>query len=108
VVPLGVRAEERDRILCPIGREHVRASEGRGKRRQAEARAELEDSNAREIAGTDDVSEGDAARPELRPVGQELVLVEGALVDQLVGARRPQQGDLPACDLDDVFDQRAA
>ena len=41
------------------------------------------------------VGERDAARPELGPVRQELVLVERRLVDQLVGARRPR-GASPA------------
>jgi len=40
--------------------------------------------------------EREAARPELRPVGQELVLVERLLVDQLVGARRSQERELAA------------
>ena len=56
-------------------------------------------------------SESDAARPELGPVGQELLLVEGRLVDQLVGARRAQDLEAqPVSELDLLLDevQRAA
>jgi hypothetical protein len=34
--------------------------------------------------------EREAARPELGPVRQELILVERSLVDQLLGARRAE------------------
>jgi hypothetical protein len=34
--------------------------------------------------------QGDATRPELRPIRQKLLVVECRLVDQLLCARRPQ------------------
>jgi hypothetical protein len=55
-----------------------------------------------------DSGECNAAAPELGPVREELVLVEGVLVDQLVCIRRPQQRDLPAGELEGVLDQSAA
>jgi hypothetical protein len=50
-------------------------------------------------------SESEAARPELGPVRQELLLVERRFVDQLLGARRPQNRDPEAGnELDLLFD----
>jgi len=52
-----------------------------------------------------------AARPELGPVRQELLLVERRVVDQLVGARRTEDREAqPVSELDLVLDevQRAA
>ena len=56
----------------------------------------------------DDLGERDAARPQLRPVRQKLVLVERVLVDELVGVRRPQQRHAPAGELERLLDQSAA
>jgi hypothetical protein len=55
-----------------------------------------------------DLRKRDTAAPELGPVRQELVLVERLLVDQLVRIRWPQQRDLPASEVERVFDQSAA
>ena len=107
-VALRVRAQERDRVVGPVRREHVRAAERSGERRQAEARAELDHSLATDAQRGHDRCQRNAARPELRPVGQELILVEGVLVDQLVGVRRPQQRDGAARELEPLFDQRPA
>jgi hypothetical protein len=63
---------------------------------------------AAQLEPGDDLGECDPARPELRPVRQELVLFERLLVDQLVGARRSQQRELPPGDLDALLDQSAA
>src|SRR4051794_18136049 len=108
MVSLGVRAEERDRVVGPIGREDVGAAKRCGKRGQAEPRAELDDPRAIERKRLDEATERDAARPELRPVRQELLLVERGLVDQLVGARRTQERQRPAGELELLLDQRAA
>jgi hypothetical protein len=49
--------------------------------------------------------EGEAARPELGPVGQELLFVERRLVDQLLGARRAQNREPKAgAELDLLLD----
>jgi hypothetical protein len=49
--------------------------------------------------------EGEATGPELGPIGQELLLVERCLVDQLFGARRPQNRQPKACaELDLLLD----
>jgi hypothetical protein len=50
--------------------------------------------------------EREAARPDLGPVREELLLVEGCLVDQLLGTRRPQDLEAQAgCELDLVLDE---
>jgi hypothetical protein len=64
-----------------------------------------------QLPGGDVPGEREAARPELRPVRQKLVLVERRLVDQLVRARRTEYPQAqPACELDLLLDeiQRAA
>jgi len=51
-------------------------------------------------------SEGAAARPELGPVREELLLVERGLVDQLLGARRPEDLEaLAVPELDLLLDE---
>ena len=55
-----------------------------------------------------DLGERDAARPELGPVRQELVLVERLLVDQLIRVRRPQERDAPPGELECLLDQSVA
>jgi hypothetical protein len=107
-VALCVRAQERDGVVRPVGGENLGAADRGRERRQAETRAELENAPAGELEPAEDGGERDAARPELRPVGQELVLVERLLVDELVRARRPQQRQLTARDLDDLLDQSDA
>jgi hypothetical protein len=58
------------------------------------------------VAGGDVPREGEAARPELGPVRQELLLVERRLVDQLVGARRTEDLDAQAVpELDLLLDE---
>ena len=50
--------------------------------------------------------EREAARPELRPVRQELLLVERRLVDQLLGARRTEDLEAQAVpELDLLLDK---
>ena len=59
------------------------------------------------LLATGDVTcEGEAARPELGPVRQELFLVERRLVDQLVGARRTEDLETqPVPELDLLYDE---
>jgi hypothetical protein len=75
-------------------------------RRQPEAAAELENAQPRQLPCGDVAGEREAARPELGPVGQELLLVERRLVDELLRARRPEdrQGQAPR-ELDLLVDQ---
>ena len=108
VVSLGVRAQERDSVVGPVGREDLGPAESRSKRGQAEPSAELDDTHAVELERLDVAGEREAARPELRPVRQELLLVEGRLVDQLVCARRAQERQRPAGELELLLDQSAA
>ena len=103
-----VGAQERDSVVGPVGRKHVGAAERRRERRNSEPGPELEHPQAAHLEAGDRFCESDAARPELRPVRQELVLVEGGLVDQLVGARRAQERQLPSGDLERLLDQSAA
>jgi hypothetical protein len=105
-VPLGVAAEELDRVLGPVGREHLRAAERDRQRRQAEAAAELDDALPVQLEAGDVTREGEPARPELGPVGEKLLLVERRFVDELLGARRPQDGEpQTGCELDLVLDE---
>ena len=105
-VPLGVAAQELDRVLRPVGREHLRTAQRRGERGQAEAAAELHDTPPAQLEARDVAREGEPARPQLGPVGQELLLVERRLVDQLVGARRPQDREpQPGGELDLLLDE---
>jgi hypothetical protein len=108
VIPVGVRTQERDRVLRPVGGERVGAAKCRSERRQAEPRTELEHAGAAQVARADDSGQSQTARPELGPVGQELVVVEARLVDQLVCARRTKQCQRPAGELELELDQSAA
>jgi hypothetical protein len=56
----------------------------------------------------DHTGERDAARPELRPVREELIDDERLLVDQLLRTRRTEQRQPPAGELDLLLDQREA
>jgi hypothetical protein len=107
-VARGVGAQERDSVLGPVGRKHFGAAERRRERRKPEPRPELEHAQPAHLEAGDRFGERKAARPELRPVRKELVLVEGGFVDQLVGARRAQERELPAGDRERLFDQSAA
>jgi hypothetical protein len=108
VISRGVRAKERDRVLGPVGCEDVGTSKRSRERGQPEARAELDDAPTRDVERPDDARQRDPARPELGPVREELLLVEGGLVDQLVGARWAQERQRPPRELDLLLDQRAA
>ena len=104
----GVGTQERDRVLGPVGREHLGAAERGCEGGKPEPRAELEHAQAAHVEAGHDLGKRHAARPELRPVREELVLVEGGLVDQLVGTRRAEEAELPAGDRNPLFDQSAA
>jgi hypothetical protein len=101
-------AQERDSVLGPVGRKHVGAPERRRERRKPEPGPELEYPQPGHFEAGDRFGQGEAARPELRPVRKELVLVEGGFVDQLVGARRTQKRHLPSGDRERLLDQSAA
>ena len=94
-VALGVPAQQVNRVLRPVGREDLGAGDCCGERRQSETAAELENPQPVQLPCRDVAGEREAARPQLGPVGQELLLVEGRLVDQLLGARRPEDRQAP-------------
>jgi hypothetical protein len=104
-VPLGVSRRDLDGVGRPIGREHVRAPESRDDARQAEATAELEHSEPVDVEAHDLPSERDRRRPQLCPIGQELLVLERFFVEQGVGDARPKQRDPPPTDADDLLDQ---
>ena len=110
-VALCVPPQQLDRVVRPVRRKDVGPPERGGERRQPEAAAELEHAQPVQLPGGDVPGEREAARPELRPVRQKLLLVERGLVDQLVRARRTEdpQAQL-ASELDLLLDevQRAA
>ena len=107
-VPFRVRAQESDGVIGPIGGEHLRPAERRRERRQPEPGTELQHALVPHVEPGHDFGERNPAAPELGPVRQELVVIEGVLVDQLVRVRRPQQRDLPAGELEAFLDQSAA
>ena len=98
--------QQLDRVLRPVGGEHVGAAERRGERRQPEPTAELEDLQPAQLASRDVAGKCEAARPELGPVRQELLLVERGLVDQLLRARRAEDLEAQAVpELDLLLDE---
>jgi len=105
-VPLRVLPQQLDRVLGPVGGQHLGATERRGQRRESEPAAKLERAQPMQVAGRHVPREGEAARPELGPVGQEFLLVERRLVDQLVGTGRPEDLEAPAVpELDLLLDE---
>ena len=110
-VALRVPPQQFDRVVRPVRREHIGTAARSGERRQPEAAAELEHTQPLQVAPRHVPRERQAARPELGPVGKELLLVERRLVDQLVGAGRTEDLEpQPAPELDLLLDevQRAA
>src|SRR4051794_8973307 len=91
-VPLGVLAQERDRILGPVRRDHRRPAGSRDERGDAEPAAELDEPEATHVRQR--LGERGRRRPELGPVRQELVLRERVLVDQRLGRFGAQQVEL--------------
>ena len=71
--------------LVVIRREDPRASCKCHHRREPDAAAEFDGSNAREVFAREAAGEGDRARPELGPVREPLVALEVLLVDEGVG-----------------------
>ena len=100
IQPVGrcVCGDQRQRLRSPVRRNHVGPDERRSERREREATAELEHARTREVEPCDVAGEGDTARPEVGPVGEELVLLEAALVDQALGILRPREDELASAD----------
>ena len=106
MVPLGVLAQELDRILRPVRRENLGAAQRRGECGQPETAPELEYPTTGERKPGDVPRKGEPARPELGPVREELLLVERRLVDQVVGARRTEDLEPePVPELDLLLDE---
>ena len=99
---------ELDRLRSPVGCEHVGARARGGKRRQREAATHLQDAPALEIELGHVPRESEPARPQLGPVGQELVLVEALLVDQALRIVGPQHDELVLADPDALFPHPAS
>ena len=91
-VAFGVDAQQLDRVLRPVRRESVGPAQRRRERRKAEPAAELDHLAAREVEPRNVARKRESARPELRPVREELLLVERGLVNQRLGIRRAQEG----------------
>ena len=89
----------------PVRREHARVAECRRERRQREPAAELEHPGSRERPFGDDGGECNAARPDLGPVGQELLALERLFVEQRLGAPRPQDRKRAPRQLDRLLDE---
>ena len=99
---------ELDRLRSPVGCEHVGARARGGKRRQRQAATHLQDAPALEIELGHVPRESEPARPQLGPVGQELVLVEALLVDQALRIVGPQHDELVLADPDALFPHPAS
>ena len=100
-----VVAQQLDRLRRPVGREHAPARERGGEARQPEPAAQLQRARAVQRAHRDAPRQRDAARPQLRPVGQELLVLEGVLVDQRLGVARAQDAEVAAGEHDRLLDQ---
>ena len=96
---------ELDRVRRPVGREDVRATGGGGERGEREAAAELDDAGVREVAPGNLACEHLAARPELGPVREKLLVLESVLVQQGFGVAWPQDRERPRRQLDVDFDE---
>ena len=79
---------------------------GRGDAGQAQAAAELEHARAAQGEHADVARQRDATRPQLGPVGHELVAREGALVEQRLGVARARNDEVAARDGDDLLHHR--
>ena len=97
--------QERDGVGCPVGGEDLCASDRGREGRQSEPAPELDDARAAKRQRLDGSCEGEPARPQLGPVGQELLVLEGLLVDQRLGVGRSPQGQSPPGQLDCLLDQ---
>ena len=76
------------------------AGQGGRERRQAEPAAELEHRRPAEVERGDVPGEREPARPQLGPVGQELVVLEALLVDQALGILGALEHELAPADED--------
>ena len=72
---------------------------------QAEPAAELDRAPPRQRPAGDDARERQRARPQLGPVGQELLLRERLLAEQRLAVARREQQQLEARERDDVLDE---
>src|SRR4051794_1127030 len=91
-VPFGVPAQQSDRVLGPVRRDHLRPTRGRNERGHSEAATELDDAQAAHLRQR--LGERERGRPQLGPVRKELVVCEGVLVDQRLRHVRAQQREL--------------
>ena len=82
-----------ERLVVPVGGEGVGAPEGGDDGRQADAAAELHGPQAAEGAGGEPLGEHERARPQLGPVGQALVAGVVDLVDEVLRAAGPEDGE---------------
>ncbi|HZO49415.1 MAG TPA: hypothetical protein VFB26_04645 [Gaiellaceae bacterium] len=105
-VARGVLAQELERVLGPVGREHPRPAHRRGERRQPQPAAELEQPQAAERTQLQVARERHSARPDLRPVGQELVPGERVFADERLRSGRTAQHELAPAEHDPLLHER--
>jgi hypothetical protein len=104
-VALRVRRRHAERVRRPVRGQHVGTAERRDDARQREPAPELDDAQPREAKLRDRAGERDRRRPQLRPVGQELLVLEGLLVEQRLRVPRSEQQQPPPADVDDFLDE---
>jgi len=104
-VALGVARCHRDGFRRPVGRQHAAAGRRGGDRRQPETAAELDRAAPCEGSPGDHAGKRERARPQLGPVGHELVAFERLLSEQCLAVARREQQQLAIGECHHVFDQ---
>jgi signal transduction histidine kinase len=107
-VPRGVLPCQLDGVGRPVRGEHPTSGEDRrhaGKRQPA---AELERAGTVQRAARHVLGERDAARPQLGPVREELLVLEGLLVEQRLAVARAQDGEVAPGEHDRLLHQVVA
>ena len=101
----GIARGHRHRVGRPVGGEHAPARRGGGERGQPEPAAQLHHTPPGERAARDHARQRHRARPQLRPVRQELLLCERLLAQQRLAVARGEHEQLAPGQRDDVLDE---
>src|ERR1700680_567876 len=86
-IPKDIRASDIQRVLVIVRRQHVKSSARRREGTEAHSAPQLAGRAARAIQPEQLLREDDGRRPDIRPVGEPLVLDEILLADEIVGVR---------------------
>ena len=100
-----VHGRDLEGVRGPVRRKHARTAERGDDARQREPAPELEHAEPVEIQARDRPRERDRRRPQLGPVGEELLVLERLLVEERVGDARPQESKRPLAHADPLVDE---